>query len=333
MRILVIDAGPLDPTRDAGSRRMLDIMASLKALGHGVVLVDATQELPTADFDTVILSRVAVASRWLDSVRKRWPAAAVIFDTVDLHHVREFRAAKIHGNIPLLRQALVTKRQELAACAAVDQIWVVTDVERDALRREGVTRPIAVVSMAAEASLSIPPWGTRTGAVFVANFQHQPNLDAFRYYLKEIAPRLPSITLHVAGSHMPEEVWSAKAPCIQLHGWLPDLNPLYDSVRVAVAPLRFGAGIKGKVLEALGRGVPVVGTPIAWEGLASGALMETCAADAEAFARAVLRVHDDSSLWTRVSESARTFVRDQFGLRHLSNQLAGAINTLCPHTP
>ena len=109
--------------------------------------------------------------------------------------------------------------------------------------------------------------------LFVGGFKHPPNRDAVLWFANEIWPNLkeaiPEAHFHVVGSNPPSEIQNLNLDRIIVHGYLSDeeLNTLYAKSRMTVAPLRFGAGVKGKVVEALYRGVPVLTTPIGAEGL------------------------------------------------------------------
>lgn len=328
MKIVVVDERIPTPDRDAGSRRMAGLVSILGRLGHRVdLLADALPE-GRAEPDLVVLSRWPVAARHLAAVRERWPQARVIFDTVDLHHVREYRGARLHGNAPALARALRTKRAELDLVAACDQTWVVTENERERLLAESPGSDVRVVAMfEPNAARDARPDGRR-GALFVGGFAHFPNLDAARFLLQDLAPLLPDIPLTMVGPDAPPELESLCVPPHRVMGWVPDLTTWYEAARVAVAPLRFGAGIKGKVLEAMARGVPVVGTPLAFEGLAIRSGDDALPAETPAdFAAAIRRLHEDDDLWRRLSSRGQRFVADGYSetaiLRQVEAALAG----------
>ena len=114
----------------------------------------------------------------------------------------------------------------------------------------------------------------------------------------------PGLVLHVVGADPPASLRALAAPDVVLHGWVPDMTALWDSVRLSVAPLRFGAGFKGKVATSLANGVPVVATAMALEG--TGLLPGDGVAQAdepEAVARAIVRIHDDAEAWASLSQA------------------------------
>jgi glycosyltransferase involved in cell wall biosynthesis len=136
------------------------------------------------------------------------------------------------------------------------------------------------------------------------------------------------VTLTIAGSDPRGDVRHLAADDIEVRGWAPDLQPLFDAARVFVAPLRYGAGIKIKVLESLARGVPAVLSPIAGEGLGvldgRDALVASSPGE---FASAVIRLHGDQELWRRLVEGGASLIERRFSARVMEATLA----RLLPH--
>ena len=129
----------------------------------------------------------------------------------------------------------------------------------------------------------------------------------------------------MAGSNLPNDIGKDESRIIR-HGWVEDLATLYDSIKLTIAPLRYGAGLKGKVGESLCRGIPVVGTTIAFEGYDLGADQDSILADdAEGLAEAVLRVYRDHELWSVLSKRGRKHVLDTPGEQHVANDLTDAL--------
>jgi glycosyltransferase involved in cell wall biosynthesis len=155
-----------------------------------------------------------------------------------------------------------------------------------------------------------PPFGERADLLFVGSFDHAPNVDAVEYLVREIMPvvwkRAPSMNLTIAGSNPPRSVQALRCDRVNVAGYVRDLDSLLRSHRVSVAPLRFGAGLKAKITQALAYGMPVVATPVAaegFEGVTRDAMI--VADDADAFARAILTVYDDAVTWQVMANNAR----------------------------
>ena len=304
----------------------------LRKLGIEVVLPPAVDRV--ADhleqcgelYDVVILSDEYVASKHLIAVREYAPQATVVFDTVDLHHLRHFREAKVTGNQRVLRRALRAKKRELAAVRHSDFTLVVSPVEKAILEKECPETRVHVISSIHELHGSCQPFGERTGIAFIGAFQHSANLDAIDYFLEEIFPlirhAISDVKFYIIGSDPPESVQRWRCEDVIVTGFVPDLAQTFDSCRLSVAPLRFGAGVKGKILTSMSYGVPVVASSIAAEGMHLTDGEDIIVADCpERFCAAVARVHDDQALWNRLSQTGLKSVAQRFSVDAARDQL------------
>jgi len=337
-RILVIDANVPTPRRDSGSVRMRAILREMLASGCAVTFIDQlgdyagedTRSLQRAGvetwwrpwrgslpqwlrqhgrrFDAVVVSRHYVLSPLLPLLRRHAPRARVVFDTVDLHFLREQREAGHAEDAASAARAERTRADELALVAACDATWVVSEDERLRLLELVPQASVQVLSNIHEAVPGTPGFEARRDIVFVGGFVHLPNVDAVLWLAGEILPRLrarmPELRLHVVGGDAPAQIQAlVGTPGLVMHGQIDVLEPLLDACRVSVAPLRFGAGVKGKVNQAMARGLPVVATGCAAEGMQLQDGHDVLLADdAGAFAEAVLRLHEDAGLWQRLRE-------------------------------
>jgi glycosyltransferase involved in cell wall biosynthesis len=170
----------------------------------------------------------------------------------------------------------------------------------------------------------VTPFAQREGLLFVGGYRHPPNVDAAVWLRREIWPllreRLPGVPLYLLGSGMPDAVRALGTDGVEAIGYVPDLDPWLDRCRVALSPLRYGAGVKGKVNHAMSRGLPVVATSASIEGmhLADGEDV-LVADDPRGFADAVARLYRDEALWLRLSRGGRANVE-----RHFSPEAAAA---------
>jgi glycosyltransferase involved in cell wall biosynthesis len=156
-----------------------------------------------------------------------------------------------------------------------------------------------------------------------------------RYFVREIYPpvqsSIPAVKLYVVGSNPPIDIASNGSSGIIITGQLPNIESLLQSCRVFVAPLRYGAGMKGKVGLALSHGLPVVTTPIGAEGYDMISGDQTLIADgSEAFAREVIRVYTDRDLWQRLSDLGYDHVQTNFTPQVLASKIRAAIWNICP---
>src|SRR5690606_5188611 len=161
-------------------------------------------------------------------------------------------------------------------------------------------------------------FGQRRDMVFVGGYQHPPNVDAATWLATAIWPRvhaaLPEAKLHLVGSRADARVKAlGELPGVVFHGWVPEIDPFMDECRLALAPLRYGAGVKGKVNLSMAHGQPVVATSCAIEGMFAEPGREVLVADdAEAFAGALVQAYTDEALWTRLSDGGLANVQRHF---------------------
>ena len=173
-----------------------------------------------------------------------------------------------------------------------------------------------------ELSATVAPWEARRGLVFIGGFQHPPNVDAVLWYAREILPamrrRLPGVRTYVIGSEVTPSIKALAADDLVILGHVPDIEPYFSGCRVSIAPLRYGAGVKGKVNLAMSHGLPVVATSASVEGMhLSDGEDVLVADDPEAFAGAVGRAYEDRALWERLSAGGRANIE-----RHFSRAVA-----------
>ena len=353
-RILIIDAMTPDPARDSGSLRLTALFGLLREMGWQVLFapddghacaerIDAlgslgvevlcrpwTRGVPAwldrhgSGLDAVMLCRAGIAATYQPLVRRTAPQARLLFDTVDLHFLREERAARIAGSATLMRQAQASRRRELDLIRASDVTFVVSPVERELLAGQVPDARVELLSNIHVVHGRRADFASRRDLVFLGGFGHPPNADAVRWMVREILPRLsrhePPLHLHVLGDVPEDARRELDGPHVTLHGRVADLAPFMDRCRLSVAPLRFGAGVKGKVNMAMSYGLPVVATPVAAEGMQLNDGVDVrIAEDADAFAAAVLELYDDPASWLRLSEAGLQNVH-----RHFSPEAAAA---------
>jgi glycosyltransferase involved in cell wall biosynthesis len=269
------------------------------------------------ELDAIILSRHYVAANYVGLVRLYAPQARLIFDTVDLHYLREQRAAELERSAELAQQAARTRTQELKLMRECDVSLVVSAVEKELLARELPLARIEVLSNVHDVHGRRCDFNERRDLVFVGGFQHPPNIDAVLWFVHEVFPRvrvnLPEIQLHVIGSKAPKQILELAHDGVTVHGYVADIVPFMDGCRLSIAPLRYGAGVKGKVNMAMSYGLPVVATTPAVEGMHVRAGEDVLVADtAEDFAAAIVRAYDDAELWTKLSDNGLANVRRHF---------------------
>jgi GT2 family glycosyltransferase/glycosyltransferase involved in cell wall biosynthesis len=346
-QVLIVDACVPTPDQDSGSVRMVNLMRVLVDLGWKVAFMpenrlavpgytETLQRLGVemlhapwaADapawfrehgpfLDAVVLSRHYVASTFLPLVREHARRARVVFDTVDLHYLREQREAELQGGAALAARARATRDAELRLVRECDVTVVVSPVERELLAREVPGARVEVLSNVHEVAGLRAPFAARRDLWFVGGFQHPPNVDAVRWFLEAVWPRveaaLPEARFHVVGSRMPDALGALADDRVEVHGFVENLDRFLDGCRLSVAPLRYGAGVKGKVNSAMAHGQPVVATSIAVEGMHVVAGDDVLVADdPAAFADAIVRAYTDEALWAKLSANGLANVERHF---------------------
>jgi glycosyltransferase involved in cell wall biosynthesis len=170
--------------------------------------------------------------------------------------------------------------------------------------------------------------------MFVGGFQHPPNVDAVRYYADEIWPRvrsaLPEVKTYIIGSKMTEDLARhGRAAGLEMVGYVPDLEPYLNGCRLSISPLRFGAGVKGKVNQSMSYGLPVVASPVSVEGMSLAHQENILVADtADEFAQAVIRLYTDDELWQRLSAAGLENIKVQFSSETARRALAEMLGLL-----
>ncbi len=250
--------------------------------------------------DAIYLHRPHVAEQFLPLIAKMEPRPPVIFFGHDLHYLRAEREFALTAQAEHEREAASWKKREFEVFGQVDKVYYPSQVEVDKIRTERAdvnARAIPLYTMN-DAALPAYDFSASHDLMFVGGFNHPPNVDAVSWLVADIMPlvweRYPELCLHIVGSNPTEAVKALAGERVQLHGYVSDeaLSALYRTVRLAVVPLRYGAGVKGKVLEAVQQNVPLVVTPIGAEGIPEADNVMTIADTAQAFAEGIMRVQE-----------------------------------------
>lgn len=340
--LLFIDHSTPTPNRDAGSIASFHLLKIYKELGYNVTFVPTDLKFmgeysksllkigvncPSignnqgvreylaesgGKFEFIFICRAPLAARYIDVIRCHAPRAKIILNVSDLHYLREMRAAHVRGSVIGSWRAKRIEAIELRAIRDCDATIVVSSVELDLLRNALPHADIRLIPLLfVEAQQDCPSFESRSDVLFIGGFGHTPNVDAVTYFCRDIWPRVraavPGVMFHVVGDIPPALARNfAKNPGVIVHGHVRDISDVFRSVRLSIAPLRFGAGIKGKLATSLSYGVPVVCTSMAVEGMKEEIGRYVAIADDPAdFASAVIRIYNDPSLWKRLSDGGR----------------------------
>jgi len=246
--------------------------------------------------------------------------AKILYCGQDLHFLREQRQYEIEKDAKLLVSSEEWKNIELDLIRKADCSLYPSYVEEAFLKEIDPAFRVETYPVYIMEKSSPKPYDftERKDILFVGGFKHPPNADAIHWFAGDIYPRIlekyPDMVFHIVGSSVPEEIEKLDGKNIRVHGFVSDeaLRQLYDQVRLVVVPLRYGAGIKGKVVEAMSLGVPVVTTSIGAEGFRNPAPYLAVQDDADLFADCVNNLYDDMTALTTLVKNAYDYLSSEF---------------------
>ena len=284
-------------------------------------------------YDLVLACRHNTLEPHYNSLRKYCPNAKIVFHTVDLHFLRMQREAELKQSKKHRDAAREAEAAELKLIDSCDRTTVVSHVEHEVLSKMNRGAKVRVMPYSRHLRGSRLPFEKRGDLVFIGGFQHHPNIDAVQYFVGEVMPllrpRIPGIVLHVVGSRVPPEIAALQGADVVIHGFVEDLEPLLDQMRVSIAPLRYGAGIKGKIGTAMTAGLPVVATTMAAEGMSlTHGENILVADDPEQLATAVAELYLNESLWNKISSNGLILAEQEWGSASAWRILEGLLTEL-----
>ena len=360
-KVLVLDACTPTPDQDAGSVVCLNMMLMLREMGfqvtfipdnlyfdpvytprtqrHGIEAIygpycpsiqDHLQEYGQR-YDLVLIYRPQIASKYLALVRKLCKQAKIIYHAQDLHYLRMQRELEIQGNNDDERSVEKMQSIEMEAISKADAAILLSTVEIDILQATVPASKLNLLPLLLDIRHSVNPWQERSGILFVGGFRHVPNVDAICYFVEQVMPVLRArglaVTLFIAGSNTPDEVLALAADDVKVLGFVQNLDELLAKVRLSVVPLRYGAGIKGKIGTSMAAGVPVISSRVGVEGMGLTEGSDFLLADSpEEYADALQQLYFSESLWQQLSARGQEVAEQKWGAevswRNMSQILA-----------
>ena len=333
-RALVVDHHVPTWDRDSGSLRMYHILRCLGDLGivvsfipddmvarqpyteelqqlgievlYGPVNVKRYLERVGPYLDFAVLSRPEVARAYVPLLRKLAPGALCLYDTVELHFLREERRSQLDGDDSARERAQAYRELELAMARACDATIVVSSAEQEILHSLDPGLTVHLIPNIHPLQGRGKPFHQRRDLLFIGNFFHHPNEDAAIFLVKEILPLikevLPEVRLYMVGSNPSRAITALASQDVVVTGWVQEVAPYFEGARVFVAPLRYGAGVKGKLGQSLSFGLPAVTTSVGAEGMDLLDGREVLIADSpQEFASKVIQLYRDEKLWETIS--------------------------------
>ncbi|HZH31317.1 MAG TPA: glycosyltransferase [Pyrinomonadaceae bacterium] len=339
--VIIFDERIPTPDRDAGSARMMFILKSLARScrpvfvpfnrPHGIEyerllwkegietanIVEYGRLLRERDFRAAVLSRPLVADSLIDSLRRIKPSLKIVFDMVDAYFIRLEREHLVTQDARTAEEVARYREIELRLARACDLVWCNSSGDKESVASEAPEVRIEVIPTIHPLHPRGPGFAERAHLLFLGNLAHRPNADAVHYFMRDIFPAvrraLPQVKLYVVGDNVTPEIAAYASTEVEVLGYVPDVEPLYRRCRLMVVPLRYGAGVKGKLGESLSYGLPVVTTSTGAEGFGLTGGVEALIADEPGeFAAAVVRAYEREDLWEQLSEHGYRHVEKYF---------------------
>lgn len=340
-RILVFDERIPTPDRDAGSARMLFILRALNSWARPLFVPMNRPERPDYErrlwhegietasagvyprllrerkFYAAIMSRPPVAAAIMPALRRADRQIKIVFDMVDAYFLRLEREHAVTHDASVAKEAARYRKLETKLAGRSDLVWCNSSEDKRAMQAIVPGVRIEVIPTIHELHERGRSFDDRSGLLFIGNLAHRPNSDGMLHFLRAVLPlvreSLPYVTLDIVGDNAPPELLAQASAQVRVLGYVPNVEPLWQSRRVFVAPLRYGAGVKGKVGEALAHGLPVVTTPIGAEGMGLTDGESVLLADApQAFAAAVVALYTQPELWQRLADNGHQRIAQHF---------------------
>ncbi len=360
--VLIIDHYVPEPDRDSGSVRMFRLIKVLQEIGykvtfwpqnlmkttlyaealeqlgvevvHGSISFKDFSEQRGEAYDLVILSRASVAPSFIDIVNLFYSNAITIYDTVDLSFCRIEKQAEIENNEELALIASYWKKIELGTMQRVDATLVVSDTEKKLLSEIIPNSTVRIVSnIHISNQTPKPSFGTRSNIIFIGGFSHTPNIDAMIWFCNDIMPliqkKMPSVKLKIIGSNPPQKILDLANNNIEVLGYVEDVSKIFSKAKIFVSPLRYGAGVKGKIGQAMEYGLPVISTSIGIDGMHLQNGVDCLVANEGIdFANAVIKLYNDRKSWEKISLNSQNVLIKYFSPETAKNNLIQLLEKL-----
>lgn len=294
--------------------------------------------------DLVLFDRFMTEEQFGWRIQANCPNAVRILDTEDLHFLRSAREKSHEKGKPEYGRYLSSDlaKREIASIYRSDLSLIISEAEMDLLKNHyRITDDILLympylVSVPDESEVANwPEYYDRNGFMTIGNFRHKPNLDSIYYLKTEIWPlirqALPDSQMHVYGSYPSKQVKKMNTPDsgFYIHGRAEDASRVMKEARVCLAPLRFGAGLKGKLVESMINGTPSVTTTMGAEGIPGkfdwpGYIAD----DPSEFAKAAVRLYSDQKVWSDAGKQGLKIIREKFSKKVFEKILVDRVNDL-----
>jgi glycosyltransferase involved in cell wall biosynthesis len=356
--IIFADCSSLRPNRDGGSLRIYNILNIFIELGYnitylnqdiscdqktlyelkskGVQIITSSWEYFFENiqdkYEIAIVSRFGSASRSLHLIKKYCKSSKIIFDTVDMESLRQKRQSEILNDKKSEIDSINSQSMEDYIMHNTDATWIVSTKEKEIISFKYPEVKTYIIPTIQGFNKVQGLNENRKNLIFIGGFKHYPNVDAVKYFISDILPivskEIEDVKLDIIGEEFP--INSIYLPDnVKYHGHVDNLDELFNSARLSVAPLRFGAGVKCKINMSMSYGVPVVTTSIGAEGMniinGYTALIADNPVD---FAKSIIKIYNSDELWTLLSKNGLENVERYFSIDSVKNKISNCFNEL-----
>ncbi len=363
--VLVIDSYMPSYDKESGSRRLFEIIKIFKSLNFHVVFAadNGYKEEPYTSvlqnlqievlytqqgygttikqqieqrlslIDLAWICRPELNKEYLPLIKQNHKIK-VIYDTIDLHYLRLKRAWELNTNPEPNSEGewKEMQLQELQMAHQSDLTITVTSIEQKVLQYQSVNKVEVVPNIHLPYQGDIPSFTKRSGILFIGGYNHTPNVDGVKWLCQEIMPLVwqkhPDLNVTLLGSNPSDEVKSLESDRVTVTGYIEDVSPYFLSHKLFVSPLRYGAGMKGKIGQSLEYSLPIVSTKIGTEGM--NLIPEQNVLEAnntQDFAQQILRLYNDANLWQKLFLNSHQAIAP-FSPVQIKKQLSAVINNL-----
>lgn len=308
------------------------------------------------DFVTKLNPKIVLFDRFLTEEQFGWrvakfaPNAIRLLDTEDLHSLRQTRQVEFKNNRTFTTAAWLqndTTKREVASIYRCDVSLIISSYEMILLAKTLkidpsllLYLPFMLPKINRDQVKNWTSFDDRKDFIFIGNGKHAPNVDAVVWLKEKIWPKirneLPKTQLHVYGAYLPQRIKEMQnsEKGFLIKGWVADAKKVMCESKVSFAPLRYGAGIKGKLILAMQTGTPSITTSIGAEGMHKGLPWSgTVTNNADEFAKAAIDLYNNKNKWYMAQQSALTIINSLYRKEKLHDHLNRKINDLQLNLP
>jgi glycosyltransferase involved in cell wall biosynthesis len=263
------------------------------------------------------LHRPNIFQKYFPILQKKGFNGPCIFDMVDFHYLRMKREAELTGDAAKLKDAEKHLKVEMGNCEKADKIIVISGKDKEALLNyyndASKMEVVGNIHQFKNKPADFKGFTERQGLLFIGGFDHKPNEDAVVFLHEKVMPLVwntnPDINVNIVGSNPTDIVTALHSEKFNIIGFVEDVMPYFNDAKLFVAPLRYGAGIKGKIGQSLEYSLPLVTTSIGAEGFDFGSFVDAMIADdAEGLAQKILAAYTNEELWNGISNNSENVI-------------------------